>query len=103
MEIQTVRITPDVKQKYVLVRVIHGGEEAIILWGNPDIEWHKDILEEITHAGYEIFEVLGGGWLLYNAEKETVHVWGKSDRLGVAPINLVREVLKIEVVEGESL
>ncbi len=101
MEIETTRITPDIKQKYVLVRVVHDGEERLILWGNPNIQWHKDILEEITASGYEISEVLGGGWLLLHNESESIYVWGKSDRLGMAPINLVKEVLKGKVVEQE--
>jgi hypothetical protein len=45
--------------------------------------------------------VLGGGWLLPHPEKKTVYVWGKSDRFGLAPINLVKEVLEIEVIEEE--
>jgi Janus/Ocnus family (Ocnus) len=101
MELETIRITPDIKQKYVLVRVIYDGEKRLILWGNPNIQWHKDILEDITKSGYEISEVLGGGWLLPHRESGSVYVWGKSDRLGVAPINLVKEVLKGEVIEQE--
>ena len=101
MKIETVRITPNVKQKYILVRVIDDNEEKLILWGNPNIEWHKDILNELVQLGCEISEVLGGGWLLPKPETGSVYVWGKSDRLGEAPMSLVKEVLKSEVIEQE--
>lgn len=101
MEIETIRITPNVKQKYILVRVIHDGNKSLVLWGNPNIQWHKDILEEMTNSGYEVLEVLGGGWLLPKPESGSIQVWGKSDRLGAAPMSLVKEVLKGEVIEEE--
>lgn len=100
MEIQTVRITPEVRQKYVLVSVLQGTEEVLILWGNPAIQWHQDIVNEITSAGYHISEILGGGWLLPKSDK-SVYVWGKSDRLGLAPIALVKRVLKVSILEEE--
>lgn len=99
METQTVRVTPEVKQKYVLVRVVSGAEEALIVWGNPDIQWHMDIVEEIKAAGYEITEILGGGWLM--PKDEAIYVWGKSDRFGDAPIALVQDVLKVRLIEKE--
>jgi hypothetical protein len=101
MWISSVRTTADVKQKYVLVRIIDGSEERLILWGNPNIQWHKDILEEITNAGYEVIETFGGGWLLPDSKRGTYYVWGKSDRLGPAPISLVQQVLNSEVIEAE--
>jgi hypothetical protein len=101
MKLQMVRATPNVKQKFVLVRVSNAGEQSLILWGNPNIQWHKDIVEEIAKSGYEITETLGGGWMLPKPEEKIVYIWGKSDRLGVAPINLVREVLKDKIVEKE--
>lgn len=101
MESELVRMTPDVRQKFVLVRVASSDNEALMLWGNPNIQWHKEIVEEITNAGYHILESLGGGWLMPVTEKGTVYVWGTSDRLGTAPKNLVREALTVEIIEEE--
>ncbi|KND49607.1 MAG: hypothetical protein AB203_00805 [Parcubacteria bacterium C7867-008] len=101
MKLETFRATPLIKQKFVLVRVSQSNKEHLLLWGNPDIEWHMQIIEEITNAGHEIKDILGGGWLLSKPEDRVVYIWGKSDRLGLAPIELVREVLGDSVVESE--
>jgi hypothetical protein len=101
MEIETTRLTPYVRQKYVLVRVMLDTTEGLILWGNPNIQWHKDIVDEIARSGYEIGEILGGGWLLPKPDEGSVFVWGTSDRYGLAPISLVRTMLKDTVVEQE--
>lgn len=96
-----VRIISNLSQKYVLVRAVHRGEEELLLWGDSTVEWHKEIIEKIIHAGYEIIEVLGGGWLHPRLEEKVTYVWGRSDRLGAAPINLVRKLLGDEVIEHE--
>lgn len=96
-----VRIYPNIKQKYILVRVIRAGIESVLLWGNPNIQWHKDILEEMKEAGLEVTETLGGGWLFVDQEKGVKYVWGKSDRLGPAPIEMVRELLGGEILQKE--
>lgn len=98
---ELVRIYPGIKQKYVIVRAMKNGTESWLLWGNPDIKWHKDILEEMKDAGIEVVEALGGGWLFVDPEKGVVHVWGESDRLGPAPMNLVRKLLGEGVIEKE--
>jgi hypothetical protein len=62
MEKVTVHITPDTTQKFVLVYgVSENGEETTLLWGNPKAEWHKDIVDEMVHAGFANIQVLGGG------------------------------------------
>lgn len=101
MEIQTVRSEPNVRQKYVVVRALYRGIESLVLWGNPDVAWHKDIVEGLADAGYEIVEVLGGGWMLPKPDEGKVYVWGKSDRFGPAPMNLVRMLLVTDVIEEE--
>jgi hypothetical protein len=96
------RITPNKKQKYVLVRAVKDSQQRVLLWGNPDIQWHNDIVEELVTDGYEVLEVLGGGWLLLDETTGKSYVWGKSDRFGVAPFTLVRELLGSEAVEEEA-
>jgi hypothetical protein len=103
MKLDTLRIAPNVKQKFVLVHVIHSGISTKVLWGDPDMEWHKDIVDEIAKSGYDILEVLGGGWMFQNLEEVVVYVWGKSDRYGAAPISAIQEVIKGKVVEGEPI
>ncbi len=97
----SVRIFPNIKQKFVLVRARQAGEETILLWGNPNIEWHKDILEEMEKDGIEIIETFGGGWLFIDSESKKVHIWGKSDRLGLAPIELVQRLLGDDILKEE--
>lgn len=58
-------------------------------------------MEEIANAGYQILETLGGGWLLPVTEEGAGHIRGTSDRLGMALLDSVREVLKNEVIEEE--
>ncbi len=96
-----VRIFPNIKQKYILVRAVREGNEMILLWGNPNIQWHNDILEEMKNLGIEVVVVLGGGWLFVDQEKDIKYVWGKSDRFGPVPIELVRELLGGEIIEEE--
>lgn len=98
---ELVRIYPSIKQKYILVRAGWDGRVAVLLWGNPNIEWHNDILGEMVNAGIEVMEVLGGGWLFVNPEEGSVHVWGKSDRFGPPPMQLVRELLGEDLIESE--
>lgn len=76
-------------------------EEVLLLWGNPNIEWHKDIVEEMEGVGIEVAEVFGGGWLFMDPENGSVYVWGKSDRFGQAPMGLVRGLLGEGVIENE--
>lgn len=97
------RIYPGSKQKYIIVRAIRSGEEVILLWGNPDIQWHKEILEEMAASGVEVTEVFGGGWVFIDSEKGVVHVWGTSDRLGPAPMELVKKVLGEDILEYEPV
>lgn len=101
MNQEEVRVFPDARQKYVLVHALHGGHDALLLWGNPQLQWHKDIVDEITQAGYEVVDVLGGGWLMPKPEEGIVYVWGTSDRYGLAPQHLVREILKERVIAEE--
>lgn len=101
MNLEEIRVTPDVRQKYVLVRALHDGNDTLLLWGNPHLQWHKDIVDEITKAGYVVVEILGGGWMMPKPEEGIVYVWGKSDRYGLAPIYLVRELLKETIIEEE--
>ncbi len=101
MEFQIVRITPNTRQKYVLVKVTKDTKKLLLLWGNPNVEWHKDIVEEIKSNGFEIIEILGGGWLLRSTNEGITYVWGKSDRFGEAPIQLVRQTLTDTVVNEE--
>ncbi len=96
-----VRIYPNMNQKYILVRAIRAGTESVLLWGNPNVQWHKDILDEMKDAGLEVTETLGGGWLFIDQEKGVKYVWGTSDRLGPAPIEIVRELLGGEIFEEE--
>jgi len=72
-----------------------------MIWGNPNIQWHKDIVDEASNIGYKILEVLGGGWLLLKPEEKTVYVWSKSERFGIAPISFVQEIFKEKVIEKE--
>lgn len=59
MENQIIRITPEVSQKYILAKI--SDNDQILLWGNPNIEWHKDIAAEMESSGLTISEVSGGG------------------------------------------
>lgn len=98
---ELVRIYPGIKQKFILVRVIRGEHELVLLWGNPNIKWHKDILEEMREAGLQALDVLGGGWLFVDQVKGVAYVWGKSDRFGLAPIGIVKGLLGGEVWDRE--
>ena len=100
---ELVRIYPNIKQKYILTRVIQDGNELVLLWGNPNIKWHKDILQEMKDKGIEVIGPLGGGWLFFDSEMDVVYVWGKSDGLGPAPIRLVFELLGGKVLEKEPV
>lgn len=96
-----VNILPNIKQKYVVVRGKYNGEELLFLRGNPDVVWHKEILDKIQEEGVEIKEVMGGGWLFLSKDDNTIYVWGKNSKLGAAPIELVRELLGSNIIEDE--
>lgn len=91
---QNVRITPGESQKYVLVTVNDNGESKMLVWGNPEAEWHKDIVKEISEAGFEVVRVEGGGKIKLNPETRTIHLWDTSSRFGTAPFEVVRMVLE---------
>jgi hypothetical protein len=99
--INTIRIFPGSRQKFVVVRARRNGEEVIFLWGNPTLAWHAEIVEEMNAAGLEILEVIGGGWLYLSPADETLSVWGTSTRFGPVSIELVRDLLGDGVREGE--
>ncbi len=84
-----VQITPEKRQKYVLVTV--SGEKCV-LQGSPEVEWHKDILV-LLEEKYPEHAVLGGGWIHQFLEERSIYFWGQSDRLGKAPTDIVLEVL----------
>jgi hypothetical protein len=94
MSTQNVRILPGMPQKYVLVSVIDGGIETLCLWGNPEAQWHKDIVDEISSTGLTVTEVHGGGRILLEPGSRTAYLWGTSDRYGAAPAETVQSLLK---------
>ena len=103
MDIELVRITPDSKQKYVLVRAGTFEENQLLLWGNPAAQWHKDVVEEIAGSGYVIVEVIGGGRLHMDSASKALYVWGKSDRFGPAPEDSVEGMLRKAFPEYDVL
>jgi len=82
-------LVPNQRQKYVLIRMADG----LVLRGDPAVQWHKDIVDGIEADGDQILEVLGGGWIFENTDENTLYIWGKSDRYGEAPTDLVQELL----------
>ena len=92
MQSSNVRVTPAKPQKYEVVTT-HTPGEQILLWGNPDIQWHKDIVDEMERAGWSIDTVHGGGWILVAPDTQTVYVWGKSDRYGLTPKSILKTIL----------
>ncbi|MDB5265660.1 MAG: 14 kDa phosphohistidine phosphatase isoform [Parcubacteria group bacterium] len=96
MEVPNIRITPDVSQKYILVSVAGTGGKTLFLWGNPNAEWHKDIVEEISESGLEIVSVDGGGRVLLQSKDKMIYFWGKSDRFGNADAGIIQGLLEVE-------
>ncbi len=90
MQVERIHIIPNKRQKYVLIQT----EQGMMVRGNPDIQWHKDIVDQIEVADTQAVQVLGGGWLLQNTQENTIYLWGKSDRYGEAPLDIVRELVK---------
>lgn len=97
MAATSVRFVPGKRQKYIVAKLHKDEMEITVLWGNPNVEWHKNIAEEITASGYTVVEVLGGGWLCLDPETQAFYVWGKSDNYGPASQELVREILTREL------
>jgi hypothetical protein len=95
MNMPHVRLVEHTEQKFVLVEVgQETSEPAIFLWGNPEVTWHKDIVQEILDAGFAVNRILGGGRIQVLPESQVIYVWGKSDRYGEAPSVRVIEILK---------
>ncbi len=92
MDIKHLRIFPDVIQKYVVVKAV--GTEPLILWGNPNVEWHKDIVAEIVAQGIVVEKVLGGGRIKIDTESNSIYVWGKSSVYGEVSFSEVKNILK---------
>ena len=88
-----VRIVPDTNQKYVLVRIHDGTEEYDLLWGDPDAEWHNDIVEAVRATGVRIRVVYGGGRIEQRTDKKAIYAWDRSTRYGSADAAIVEAVL----------
>ena len=83
-----VQIQPNIAQKFVVVE----SNDDIFLWGDPDAEFHKDIIQKMQNSGVSVIHIKGGGKLM--AEKDRIYVWGKSSVYGEASFEETAGILK---------
>lgn len=91
MNKEEIQITPNVEQKYVVVAVNEGNE--LLLRGDPDAEWHKDIVKKITDSGVKIADVKGGGRVFLDTTDQRIYIYDRSSNYGEVPFKLVRDLL----------
>ncbi len=97
MNIEAVKLFPEVTQKYIVAKV--SGLEQLILWGNPNVEWHKDITTEMEESGIVVENVLGGGRIRVVSKSRNIYVWGKSSVYGEISFTEVKDILKVSHVD----
>lgn len=93
MKIVNPRIIPDISQKYIIAKVSNSKE--LLLWGDPDIEWHKDIAQEMSDAGLVVESVRGGGRIKLVTDSKTIYVWGISSMYGAVSFREAKNILRI--------
>ncbi|MBU0750474.1 hypothetical protein KKH15_03070 [Patescibacteria group bacterium] len=98
-----VRVTLDVSQKYVVAYVEHEGMESALLWGNPSVQWHKDIVSEMKTLGYEVVSVAGGGWVHIVSNEKKIYFRGTSTRYGTASQEMTEELMRSAYPEFERI
>lgn len=96
MKVPKVQLGVEQPQKYIVVDTVTDGGKMQSLWGDPDAEWHNDILKDIEAAGFSVDKVYGGGRIFVDSNKKEIFIWGTSDRFGPAPRPLVEELLEAE-------
>ena len=101
MKIVNPRVVPDVAQKYIIAKIFNSDE--LLLWGDPEIEWHKDIAEEMGDAGLVVEWVRGGGRLKFVTDSKTIYVWGKSSMYGAASFREAKNILRIAYSDYDIL
>ncbi len=92
-----IQIQPNKIQKFVVVE----SEDGIFVWGDPNMEYHKDIVEKMRGSGISILNVRGGGKL--KMEQGIIYVWGKSTAYGEIPFKEVRQILKEKFPECQII
>lgn len=92
MKALSIRIFPEVSQKYIIAKISNSSQT--LLWGNPNIEWHKDIKVEMEQSGFLVEEVRGGGKIRISVEAKIIYVWGKSGVYGEVSFLEVKRILE---------
>lgn len=92
-----IKIQPHVMQKFVVVE----SADDVFLWGDPTVEFHKEIVQKMRDSGISIVNVKGGAKL--KMEKESIYVWGKSSVYGEILFEEVHRMLKENFPEYQIL
>lgn len=92
-----IKIQPFVIQKFVVVESI----DDVFLWGDPRVEFHKEIVQKMRDSGISIINVKGGAKL--KMEEESIYVWGKSSVYGEIIFEEVCCILKEKFPEYQIL
>jgi len=92
-----IKIQPFVIQKFVVVESVDG----VFLWGDPQVEFHKEIVQKMRDSGISIINVRGGAKI--KMEEGSIYVWGKSSVYGEIIFEDVRHILKEKFPEYQIL
>ncbi len=92
------RIALNKSQKFILSYVGNEKIQTPFLWGDPE-KWHKDIIQDITNAGFSVVSVAGGGRVKILEDSKTIHLWGTSTKYGDFPKDIVTQILQ-ETFQG---
>jgi len=103
MHVPKVQVPFDKAQKYVVFSVDAEEGHVDMLWGDPDLTWHNDIIEKAKSLGLAIHKIYGGGRIFIDEQKKQIFVWGTSDRFGPAPRYLVEEMIEGEYPDYKLL
>ncbi len=92
--LESVVLPREGRYKFVVVDVTDGEDCRQVLVGNPNCEYHAEVVRSYNNnlsEGMEVGGVYGGGRI--SVGSENIHAFGYSEAYGRAPQYIVQELL----------